>query len=150
MDLPVLNFNYYEFRIQAVEQKKLIFDRIRKKFVTLTPEEWVRQHVIAFLIDEKKISDTKIAVEYRLTWNQMQHRCDIVVFDEDYKPRLIVECKAISIPISQQVFDQIARYNISLKVPSLMVTNGMQHIYANINFEEKSYKFTEELFGTES
>jgi hypothetical protein len=145
--LPSLNFSKYDFRIKAGGQKNLIFDKIRKKFVTLTPEEWVRQHVIEFLIIEKKISNAKIAVEYGLNWNGMKHRCDIVVFDEDFKPRLIVECKAISIPISQSVFDQIARYNISMKVPHLMVTNGMQHIYAKVNFEENAVRFTKELFG---
>ena len=138
MNLPELNFPTYEFRTQTSEHKTLVFDIIRKKMVILTPEEWVRQHVV-------QVSPNKIAVEYFLKWNQMNHRCDIVVFDEAFKPMLIVECKAVHIPISQSVFDQISRYNITLQVPLLMVTNGLQHIYAEIDFVSKQYKFMEHL-----
>lgn len=145
MNLPELNFPTYEFRTQTSEHKTLVFDIIRKKMVILTPEEWVRQHVVHFLINEHQVSPNKIAVEYFLKWNQMNHRCDIVVFDEAFKPMLIVECKAVHIPISQSVFDQISRYNITLQVPLLMVTNGLQHIYAEIDFVSKQYKFMEHL-----
>jgi hypothetical protein len=145
VNLPTLNFPIYEFRTQTAEHKTLVFDIVRKKFVTLTPEEWVRQHVIQFLIQEHKVSVNKISIEYFLKWNEMQHRCDIVVFDDNFKPVLIVECKEARIPISQNVFDQVARYNITLKVPYLMVTNGLQHIYAHINFELNNYTFIETL-----
>ena len=145
MNLPPLNFPIYEFRTQTAEHKTLVFDIVRKKYVILTPEEWVRQHVIRFLMSEMKISLNKIALEYFLKWNEMQHRCDIVVFDDSFNPLLIVECKAARIPISQAVFDQVARYNIKLKVPYLMVTNGLQHIYAHINFENQNYKYLENL-----
>jgi type I site-specific restriction endonuclease len=118
---------------------------VRKKFVKLTPEEWVRQHVIQFLISEHNISVNKISVEHFLKWNQMQHRCDIVVFDDLFKPVLIVECKSAKIPVTQQVFDQVARYNIKLRVPFLMVTNGLSHFYAQIDFDLNKYSFLESL-----
>ena len=145
MNPPKLNFPEYEFRIQQSEHKTLVFDIVRKKFVTLTPEEWVRQHVIRFLMEEHHISVNKISVEYFLKWNEMQHRCDIVVFDADFCPLLIVECKSVKIPLSQKVFDQIARYNMKLKVPLLMVTNGLQHIYAEIDFVEGKSNFLQKL-----
>ena len=145
MNLPRLNFPIYEFRTQTAEHKTLVFDIVRKKFVVLTPEEWVRQHVVQYLIAEHNVSVNKIAIEYFLKWNQMQHRCDIVVFDARFAPQLIVECKESRIPISQRVFDQVARYNIKLKVPYLMVTNGLQHIFAQINFETGNYSFLENL-----
>ena len=145
MNLPKLNFPNYEFRTQTSEHKTLVFDIIRKKFVTLTPEEWVRQHVVQFLMEEHHISMSRIAVEYMLKWNEMQHRCDVLVFDHDFKPILIIECKSTQIAISQKVFDQVARYNITLKVPNLMVTNGPQHFYAQIDFENCAYSFNEKL-----
>ena len=135
----------YELRTQFSEHKTLVFDIVRKKMVALTPEEWVRQHVIHFLISEHKVSINKISVEYSLKWNSMTHRCDLVVFGDDFAPQLIVECKAASVPISQKVFDQIARYNMKLKVPYLMVTNGLSHIYARVNFNDNSCAFMEEL-----
>ncbi len=145
MNFPELNFPRFEFRTQTSEHKTLVFDIVRKKFVALTPEEWVRQHVIHFLIKDYGISVNKISVEYFLKWNDMQHRCDIVVFDDNFNPQLIVEAKSAKISVSQKVFDQVARYNIKLRVPFLMVTNGLQHIYARINFEENNYLFLEKL-----
>lgn len=145
MNLRQLNFPSYEFRIQTTQQKNLIFDIIRKKFVTLTPEEWVRQHVVHYLIQEHQVSPNRIAVEYALAWNGMNHRCDVLVFDNEFRPLLIVECKAAEVPVNQPVFDQIARYNMKLKVPLLMVTNGLMHVYARINFETKSVQYLPEL-----
>ncbi len=145
MNLRQLNFPSYEFRIQNTQQKNLIFDIIRKKFVTLTPEEWVRQHVVHYLIHEKGVSPNRIAVEYALTWNGMNHRCDVLVFDAGFNPWLIVECKAADVAVNQPVFDQIARYNMKLKVPLLMVSNGLLHVYARINFDDKTVVYIPEL-----
>lgn len=145
MNFPQLNFSNYEFRTQHSDGKTLVFDIVRKKFVTLTPEEWVRQHVIRFLTDTHQVSINRIAVEYFLNWNNLSHRCDILVFDADFKPMLIVECKSAKVSLSQKVFDQIARYNITLKVPYLMVTNGLQHIYAAVDFSEGKYQFLEKI-----
>ena len=145
MNFPELNFPSYELRTRQSERKTLVFDIVRKKYVVLTPEEWVRQHVVHFLIQEQGISINKISVEYFLRWNDMQHRCDIVVFDDNFNPLLIVESKSAKIAVSQKVFDQVARYNLNLKVKYLMVTNGLQHFYCLMNYENQSYTFIQDL-----
>jgi predicted type IV restriction endonuclease len=142
---PGLDFPEYELKIQTAEDKALVFDIVRKKFVVLTPEEWVRQHVIHHLVQAHGVSLNRISVEHFLKWNTMQHRCDIVVFSTEFVPKLIVECKAAKVPLTQKVLDQVARYNIRLKVPYLMVTNGLHHIYAHIDFGDNSYRFLKGL-----
>lgn len=136
-----LNFPTYSFRFKNNENNRLIFDSIRKKFVVLTPEEWVRQHVIQFLIQEKHVSMAHLAVEKQLQLNDTKKRYDVVVFDRDGGAELIVECKAPHISISQETFDQIARYNLVTKARYLMVTNGMEHYYCRMDYEQKRYQF---------
>jgi len=140
-----LNFPKYTFKIKSSENKRFIFDIIRKKFVILTPEEWVRQHVIHFLIKEKKYPASLIAVEKQLILNTLKKRTDIVVFNSSGLPAIIVECKAASVKISQDTFDQIARYNMSLNATILMVTNGVESYYCKINHDENRYDFLEHL-----
>lgn len=140
-----LNFKTYDFRFKNSENKVLIFDVIRKKFVLLTPEEWVRQHVICYLIHEKKYPITLINVEKVLTIYGMKKRYDIVVFHPTGNINILVECKATEIPISQQTFDQIARYNLSLKADYLMVTNGITHYFCAIKPRQTSYDFIADL-----
>jgi len=140
-----LNFPNYIFKIKSSENKRFIFDIIRKKFVILTPEEWVRQHVIHFLINEKKYPTSLIAVEKQLILNKLKKRTDIVVFNPSGLPAIIVECKAASVKISQDTFDQIARYNMSLNATILMVTNGVESYYCKISHEEHKYEFIKEL-----
>ncbi len=140
-----LNFLPYTFKIRENADNKEIFDVIRKKYIVLTDEEWVRQHCIAYLINEKAYPASLIAVEKGLTVNGLKKRTDIVVFGKDGIPKLIVECKAPHIKITNDVFDQIARYNMTLKVKYLMVTNGLQHFCCVINHQEASYKFLEEV-----
>ena len=140
-----LNFPKYNFRFKSNENKTLIFDIIRKKFVVLTPEEWVRQHAIHFLISEKKYPAAHINVEKQLQLNDTVKRYDIVVFNKDGSIQIIAECKAPSIKTSQQTFDQIARYNLALKSETLMVTNGLEHFFCKMDFENKKYLFLKDL-----
>lgn len=140
-----LNFPSYQFRFKNRENKSLIFDVIRKKFVHLTPEEWVRQHTIQFLLNELKYPKSLINVEKQIQLHQTKKRYDIVVFQSNGSILLIVECKAPSVGIDQQAFDQIARYNLVLESTYLMVTNGLQHYYCKMDMEHARYDFLETI-----
>ncbi|KAA8484395.1 type I restriction and modification enzyme subunit R-like protein [Arcticibacter tournemirensis] len=140
-----LNLPAYPFKIKQEGDVNFIFDDIRKKFLVLTPEEWVRQHFVQFIIQEKKYPKTLIKLEGGLKLHSLQKRTDIVVFNSQGEKILMIECKAPSVAINQKVFDQIARYNIVHKIPLLAVSNGLQHYYCTIDFETKSYKFIESL-----
>jgi len=136
-----LNLPEYHFRTRSAGDRTEIFDNLRKKYVALTPEEWVRQNFIQFLIDEKKVPEGLICVEMMLKYNRLVRRCDIAIYNTSGLPAMIVECKAPNIEISQDVFDQIARYNMTLKVKYLVVTNGLRHFCCKIDFENKNYEF---------
>ena len=140
-----LNFNDYSFRFKNSENKVSIFDEIRKKFILLTPEEWVRQHVIRFLMDEKNYPKSYINVEKAVKINGMNKRYDIVVFNKDGSIFLLIECKAPEITIDQKTFDQIARYNMILNANYLMVTNGLNHYFCEMDFEKEQYTFLTDL-----
>lgn len=113
--------------------------------MVLTPEEWVRQHFVQFLIDEKKYPISLIALEKQLTINNRKKRTDILVFNASGKHEIIVECKAPSIKITQDTFDQIAKYNLKLKANYLIVTNGLEHFYCKMDFEKETYIFLKEV-----
>ena len=140
-----LNFPDYTFRFKSNENKPLIFDVIRKKFVSLTPEEWVRQHVIQFLITEKKYPTSLLSVEKQLTLHNEVKRYDIVVYNTDGSIHVIVECKSFNVSITQKTFDQIARYNLSLNATFLMITNGMNHYFCSLDYEAKKYTFMKDI-----
>ena len=140
-----LNFSKYNFRFKSNENKTLIFDIIRKKFVILTPEEWVRQHTLHFLITEKKYPVSYINVEKQLLLNDTVKRYDIVIFKNDGDVEIIIECKAPSITINQVSFDQIARYNLALNSNLLMVTNGLTHYFCKMDIKNKKYFFLRDL-----
>jgi hypothetical protein len=140
-----LNLPFYNFKLKSSENKTLIFDKLRKKYMVLTPEEWVRQHFVQFLIDEKKYPISLIALEKQLTINNRKKRTDILVFNASGKHEIIVECKAPSIKITQDTFDQIARYNLKLKANYLIVTNGLEHFYCKMDFEKETYIFLKEV-----
>ena len=140
-----LSFPAYTFRLKNSENKPYIFDTIRKKFLVLTPEEWVRQHVIFFLLKEKGFPQSLINVEKEIIVSNTRKRYDIVVFYPDGSILLIVECKAPSVNITQQTFDQIARYNIALDASYLMVTNGLNHYYCQMDYEQKMYHFLRDI-----
>ena len=136
-----LNLPTYNFKLKSNENKTLIFDNLRKKYVVLTPEEWVRQHFVEFLIQEKNYPTSLIAIEKQLVINNRKKRTDILVFNAQGNPHIIVECKAPSIKITQDTFDQIARYNLKLNADYLIVTNGLQHYFCQLDAANESYVF---------
>jgi len=140
-----LNFPTYSFRFKNSENKISIFDEIRKKFVILQPEEWVRQHCVHYLMTEKKYPKSLINVEKELIINDLKKRYDIVVFNPDGSIHLIVECKSAKININQDTFDQIARYNLTLQSSYLMVTNGISHYYCQMDFKKEAYSFLKDI-----
>ncbi len=140
-----LNFPAYNFRFKNSENKVAIFDEIRKKFILLSPEEWVRQHVVQFLLIEKNYPKSLINVEKVLKINGLTKRYDIVVFNKDGSIFILVECKAPEVKVSQHTFDQIARYNLTMKANFLMVTNGHNHYFCQMDFENERYNFLKEL-----
>ena len=140
-----LNLPAYNLKIRQKEGKQEVFDIIRKKFVSLTKEEWVRQHFIHFLIREKQYPQSLIGVEYALRSLKQHKRPDIVLFDNKGKPRLIVECKSPEVRISQDTFDQVARYNMSLQVDYLIVTNGLDHYCCVIDYKKVNYTFLADI-----
>jgi len=133
--LQKLNFPTFTFRFKNSENKVAIFDEIRKKFIILTPEEWVRQHVVQFLLQDKSYPKSYINVEKLIKINNLNKRYDVVVYQPNGEFFLLIECKAPEVKIAQQTFDQIARYNLVLKAKYLMVTNGLNHYFCQMDFE---------------
>lgn len=141
----LLNLPGYPFRITLKDAQYFIFDEIRKKHLVLTPEEWVRQHFIQYLILEKKFPKSLIQIEGGLNLNQLQKRTDVVIFNKLGERIMVIECKAPAVKITQSVFDQAARYNSVHKTKWLVVTNGLKHCYAMINHLEQRFAFVEDL-----
>jgi len=143
--LQALNLPPYPFKISDNDGQLTMFDEFRKKHIIITPEEWVRQHFVQYLINQKKYPKSLIKLEGGLKLNGMAKRSDIVVFNPNGEKILMVECKAPSVTIDQKVFDQVARYNMTHKVGMLAVTNGLNHYYCRIDFENSAYKFIADL-----
>jgi len=148
-----LNLPEYSVKTRSYDGQQQIFDEIRKKYVALIPEEWVRQHFINYLINDRKFPKGLIAVEHPFVINNVKHRADIVAFNSQSKPLVMVECKAPEVQINQSVIQQISRYNILLKAPILILTNGLVHFCVRIDFNTKrtitldSIPFFQELKG---
>ena len=140
-----LNLPSFEYNIREINGKAAIFDILRKKFVVLTPEEWVRQHFVNFLIHHYNYPKSLIRLESGLKYNQLQKRSDIQVFDREGNIFLIVECKSAEVKISQNTFEQVARYNFSLKARHIAVTNGLHHFCCSVDHEKSCYNFMEDL-----
>lgn len=140
-----LNFPDYTFRFKNSENKVAIFDEIRKKFIVLTPEEWVRQHVVKYILEQKRYPKSHVNVEKIVKVNGLTKRYDVVIFNPDGSIFLLVECKAPGITISQNTFDQIARYNMSLNAIHMMVTNGLNHYFCQMDYEQEKYFFLPDL-----
>jgi predicted type IV restriction endonuclease len=140
-----LNLPDYSFQIKSKGQRKYIFDNIRKRYVFLTPEEWVRQNLAAYLVREKNFPASLIAVEMSLRINRMDKRADIVLFSRHGAPVVIVECKAPDVKITQKVFDQAALYNMDMKVEYLIVSNGLVHYCAKLDHREQTWSFLPEI-----
>ncbi|MGB2129318.1 MAG: type I restriction enzyme HsdR N-terminal domain-containing protein [Flavicella sp.] len=143
--MTALNLPPYNYKIKSSENKRFIFDPLRKKFIILTPEEWVRQHFVNYLTHFKNYPVSLIAIEKQLTVNDLKKRTDILIFDRYGKPNIIVECKAPKVNIDQNTFDQIARYNLKLCANYLVVTNGIHHYYCKMDFENERYVFLENI-----
>jgi len=122
-----LNLPAYSFNIKQDESSSLIYDEIRRKYVHLTPEEWVRQHFIKYLVNKKEYPPGLIGVEVMFKMNRLVRRADILVYDRKGQPAMIVECKAPAVSISAAVFDQIVEYNLKFRLKFIVVTNGLQH-----------------------
>jgi hypothetical protein len=137
--LPSLQFPSYSFKAKNTEKGWVIFDIIRKKFVLLQPEEWVRQHLIHFLIDHWNISQSLMKVEHKVTTGQINSRFDLAVFKSDGYVHLLAECKAPSVVLDQKVIHQSLRYCEVLQPDYLLITNGLTHKLAQLNREDKSY-----------
>lgn len=140
-----LNFKPYPIRLKKVDETIYIYDIIRKKFLINTPEEWVRQHVLHYLMQELNYPISLINVEKLLLINGIKKRYDIVVFNRDGSIKILVECKAPEVKIDQKTFDQIARYNLTLNAQYLMVTNGLNHYFCTMDFEKMQYHFLQNL-----
>lgn len=140
-----LNLPAFEYKIIEKENKPFIFDVIRRQYVALTPEEWVRQHFVHFLIEHKGYPQALMANEVQLKLNGMSRRCDTVIYDRTLRPRVIVEYKAPTVDITQQVFDQICRYNMVLQVEYLIVSNGLAHYCCKMDYATRSYTFLREV-----
>jgi len=143
----ITNLNLPEFRIpvRSQEGKLFVFDPVRKKYVRLTSEEWVRQNFLIFLNRVKEYPLSLMQVEKEFVWNKLSMRSDILVFSNDGKPRMIVECKAPEVPVTDKVFEQVARYNLRYRVPFLVVTNGLVHYCCEMDYDLGTYRFLEDI-----
>ena len=145
MNLPQLNLPIAALKTKLVEGTTQVFDAVRKKYLVLTPEEWVRQHFIHYLNQEKNYPLGLMEVEKMVKYNGMQTRADIVLYAADGKPNMIVECKAPNVKITQDAFNQIAKYNFKLQVSFLVVTNGIQHFCCQMDYEKNKIIFLNEV-----
>ena len=140
-----LNLPPYPIKIQEKGEKRQIFDFLRRKWVALTPEEWVRQHFTHFLVEQKNYPQTLLANEVELRIGEKRLRCDTLLYNKELRPRMIIEYKAPTIQIQQKTFDQISVYNLLLKVDYLVVSNGLRHYCCKMDYERQSYQFLEDI-----
>lgn len=140
-----LNFPPADLRIRQQNDRMEVFDPLRKKFVVLTDEEWVRQNLINYLSIDKKVPMTMMASERGLMVNNMPKRFDLLIFSSNGNPIMIVECKAPHIPVNEEVFYQAARYNITLQVKYLLITNGLEHHCLHVNYKTGETQFLKEI-----
>lgn len=140
-----LNLPAYKYRIQQQGGKLVIFDPIRKKYVVLTPEEWVRQHFLNYLVNDLGYPASRVRIESGTAYHKRAKRTDILIYDRELKPLVLVECKAASVPVRQNTFDQISVYNKTLKAPILICTNGMVHYACRYHADEESVQFLDHI-----
>lgn len=141
----VLNLPPAPLKTRQEGERTMVFDPLRKRYVALTPEEWVRQHFVHFLIMVKGYPASRIGNEISLKVGDMKKRCDTVVYDTQAKPLMIVEYKAPSVQITQKVFDQVWRYNLPLRVPYIIISNGLQHFCCKVDYENNKTEFLPEI-----
>lgn len=140
-----LNLPSAALKITRKENRDYVFDTLRKKYVALTPEEWVRQNFVHFLIRYKNYPVGLLANEVQISLNSTRKRCDTVLYNRNLTARMIIEYKAPSVNITQEVFNQITRYNIVLKVDYLIVTNGINHYCCKVDYKNNSYSFLRDI-----
>ena len=140
-----LNLPPFKYKLKSNENKTFIFDVVRKKYVVLTPEEWVRQHIIHFLTQQKGYPKSLMSIEKQVIVNKLSKRTDIVVYTNKGLPYIIVECKAPSVKITQKAFDQIARYNLKLQADYLIVSNGLKHYFAQLDTIKQDFIFLKDI-----
>lgn len=140
-----LNLPYQPFKMKEIDGKTFILDEFRKKYVVLTPEEWVRQHFVHYLLSDKMYPKALISNEITIKLHRTSKRCDSIVYDRNLNPLVIIEYKAPEVEINQKVFDQISRYNIVFRVPYLMVSNGLSHYCCRIDYELQTVTFLTEI-----
>ena len=143
--MQALNLPKTELKVTTKAGKPHVFDVLRRKYVALTPEEWVRQQFVHYLIREKGYPAECIGNEVSINLNGTRKRCDSVVYGQQAEPLMIIEYKAPTVDISQQVFEQISRYNIKLRVRWLIVSNGLQHYCCQIDYQSGSCQFVEDI-----
>ena len=140
--LPLLSFPIAKLKVVKTDSGDLkVYDRLRKKFVSLTPEEWIRQNFVDWLINEKSYPESRIGNEIEINLNETRKRCDTLVYGIDFQPLMLVEYKAPDVEITQNTFDQIVRYNMKLKAKYLVVTNGLKLYCCVIDYKNSSYNF---------
>ena len=140
-----LNLPKYGIKIANENGHQTIFDVLRRKYVALTPEEWVRQHFVHYLIEQKGYPQSLMANEIQLAIGNKKLRCDSVLYDRSLKPRMIIEYKAPTVNITQKVFDQITIYNMLLHVDYLVVSNGIKHYCCRMDYENQKYLFLDDI-----
>ncbi|NLZ73885.1 MAG: type I restriction enzyme HsdR N-terminal domain-containing protein [Bacteroidales bacterium] len=140
-----LNLPEYPIKVKVIDGKKNIFDEIRRQYVALTPEEWVRQHFVHFLIHHKGYSKSLMGNEVMVNLNNQKKRCDTVVYNNRLEPLMIIEYKAPEVKITQDVFNQIYHYNIVLRANYLVVSNGLQHYCCQLDYKKQNYRFLKEI-----
>jgi hypothetical protein len=145
VNLPVLNLPHFEPNLRHAEEKLWIFDFLRKKYLILTPEEWVRQHWINYLIYHHDYPGGLFSMEKGLKYNKLQKRTDLIVFDRLGKPFLLIECKAPEVQLSEKTLSQAMMYNSSINSPNLVLSNGMKHVFLARLADEMKYTQQESL-----
>jgi hypothetical protein len=143
--MTTLNLPAYDVRLRGTREKPEIFDFLRRRFVALTPEEWVRQHFTHFLVEHKGYPQALLGNEIELKTGGKRLRCDSILYNKDMSPRMILEYKAPSVALTQKVFNQISTYNFLLHVDYLIVSNGLQHYCCRMDYERSEYDFLPEI-----
>ena len=140
-----LNLPEYDLRLKQEGDRTLVYDPFRARYLVLTPEERVRQLFARYLVEERQFPASLMITEYALTLNNLSKRCDILVFNRSGQPVVLTECKAPSVTITRDTFDQAARYNMVFRVSYLLVTNGMNHYCCYVDHREQKVRFLEEI-----
>lgn len=139
--MPALNLPEYDVKVRGTREKPEVFDFLRRRYVALTPEEWVRQHFTHWLVEHKGYPQALLGNEIELRLGEKRLRCDTILYDREMRPRMIVEYKAPTVAVTQKVFQQISTYNLLLHVDYLVVSNGLRHHCCRMDYDRERYEF---------